>query len=138
MTCPIVLRCLLGFIWSLGFGYLAAWLVVNRLRAHLAARRASSASSSASMHAALGVPTWLTGMIERLFFTTAVAFDLSGTATAMMAWIGLKMAADWYRQRQPEEPRPDPPGALSAALGSLVSMLFALTGGEICRGRIWF
>lgn len=79
----------------------------------------------------LRIPSWAAGLIERLFFTLAVAFDVSGSATAMMAWIAIKMAAHWNLLG-----KPDAPGALSIALGGLVSMFFALTGGAICRGLI--
>ena len=67
-----------------------------------------------------GVPGWLTGLTERLFFTIVVAFDISGTATAMMGWLGAKMATNWNRT-----PQPDPAGAISALVTGLISMLFA-------------
>ena len=81
------------------------------------------------------VPSWLTGMIERLFFTIAVAYNVGGSITAMMVWIAIKLAANWG------------PGAgridtfrlriVSSALGGLVSMLFALVGGLIAGGAFF-
>jgi len=68
----------------------------------------------------------VTGIIERVFFTVVVAFDVSGTATAMMGWIAIKMAAVW----NVSQPRA---ATIFTALGGLMSMFFALTGGLICR-----
>ena len=55
-----------------------------------------------------------------------VAFDVSGTATAMIVWIGIKMAAGW----NVSQPRA---ATIFTALGGLMFMFFALTGGLICR-----
>jgi hypothetical protein len=110
--------------WSLG---LAVSLVVGGIVTHLFVRclrrRINTVNSEAT-----GVSPWLTGMIERLFFTVVVAFDVSGTATAMMGWLAVKMASNWNRLGVV-----DPPGAFSALLAGLVSLLFALVGGLICR-----
>ena len=35
------------------------------------------------------------GVVESLFFTIGVAFDLSGVMIGMVAWMGAKMAAHW-------------------------------------------
>ena len=35
------------------------------------------------------------GVVENLFFTIGVAFDLSGVMVGMVAWMGAKMAAHW-------------------------------------------
>jgi hypothetical protein len=132
MTWRIVVYWLLGLTWALVVGHLVTKFVLNRIRAFLvAARTAAGDTGTLPWSIGTGVPSWLTGTIERLFFTTAVAFELSGVATAMMAWMGVKLAANWNRPTAP----PDPVGALalSAALGGLVSMFFALTGGVICR-----
>jgi hypothetical protein len=82
------------------------------------------------------VPLLITGTAERLFFTLIVAFDVSGAAIAMIAWITLKMLASRrFRERRAEEE-----GALPLAfefaglLGNLSSMFFALVGGLICGG----
>ena len=43
------------------------------------------------------VPSWLTGMVERLFFTVVVALELPGSAIAMIGWLTLKMATNWNK-----------------------------------------
>ena len=82
------------------------------------------------------VPGRLTGITERLFFTVIIAFQVSGAAVAMMAWLGAKMAANW--NRQVAETQGDPVenvrrrrGAIAALVTGLVSMLFAAVGGLI-------
>lgn len=80
------------------------------------------------------VPPWLTGLIERLFFTVAVAFNLTGTAPAMIGWIAVKMASHWTRQHV--EHGPDSRFLVfSALLAGLVSMFFALLSGLIACGQ---
>ena len=132
--CVFTRRLNSSWTWALLVGHFVARFALNRVRSHIVARRtAAGDSSTPSWRIGIGVPPRLTGFTERLFFTTAVAFELSGVATAMMARIGIKMAADWNRPPNPAGPPPDPAGALSAALGGLVSTFFALTGGVICR-----
>jgi len=127
-----VIRWLLGLGWSLLAGHFVVGLVVDGLRAQIrAAPEAFDDSVPSTWEPDPRMPSWAVGLIERLFFTLAVAFDVSGSATAMMAWIAIKMAARWNRLG-----KPDAPGALSIAIGGLVSMFFALTGGAICRGLI--
>lgn len=85
------------------------------------------------------VPGWFTGLTERPLFTIAVAYWVPGVMTAMMAWIGAKMAANWMRRKapdsQPEELDDIVKGQLSALLAGAVSMFFALLGGLILQGR---
>jgi len=81
------------------------------------------------------VPLLITGSAERLFFTFIVAFDVSGAAIAMVAWITLKMLASRrYRVQRAEEEGTTTPLAFefSGLLGNLSSMFFALVGGLIC------
>jgi hypothetical protein len=77
------------------------------------------------------VSPWLTGIVERAFFTVVLAFDVSGASTAMMAWLTVKMLPNWNRTTA------DPPGAFTALLAGLVSLFFALVGGLICRTARW-
>ncbi|HKO42994.1 MAG TPA: hypothetical protein VJU84_06885 [Pyrinomonadaceae bacterium] len=78
-------------------------------------------------------PAWLIGTIERLFFTFIVAFEISATAVAMIAWLTTKMVTGWNR---PGAANVTSEGALTALLGGLISMFFALIGGLICAGKI--
>ena len=88
---------------------------------------------------ARGVMPWLTGVVERTFFTVAIGLGLSGGALAgMLIWVTFKYYVNWQRRQG----RPDlldrymekVPG-LSGLLGSLVSLFFAFIGGCICRGH---
>ncbi len=80
------------------------------------------------------VPGWLTGLSERLFFTIVIAFNVSGAAIAMMAWVALKLVPNW--QLYVAHGTANKPMAWSSLLGSLCSMFFALVGGLIASGRI--
>ena len=79
------------------------------------------------------VPAWLTGLIERLFFTVVVAFNVSTTPVAMIGWLTVKMVTNWNR---PGRNVDDIPLAFTALLAGLISMLFAFIGGSICSGMI--
>lgn len=76
----------------------------------------------------------VTGTAERLFFTLVVAFDVSGAAIAMVAWIALKMVASREDRIRRAEREGRTPLAFEFAglLGNLSSMFFALVGGLIC------
>ena len=103
------------------------------------------------------------GSIERLFFSVATAFNLSGIAIGMVAWIAAKMAANWssvesterykkvvHREATMSDASPDEEEAIldslftnlvrlrfSALIAGLVSMLFALVGALIAtRGQL--
>ena len=78
------------------------------------------------------VPPWLTGLIERLFFTIVVAVNLPGAAIAMITWVTVKMATHWNKVSSSDIPN----GrflVFSGLLAGLVSMLFAMLGGLIIR-----
>jgi hypothetical protein len=82
-------------------------------------------------------PAWLTGGVERLFFTILIGlFTIQGQglATAMMGWIGIKMAINWNRADQNANPDARAFG-FSAALAGLVSLGFALWGGSLISGE---
>jgi hypothetical protein len=86
----------------------------------------------------LAVPAWLTGFIERSFFCTLVAFDISATAAGMLTWILIKMATDWHRLLgqgvASQFPMYGPRSlAFASLLAGIISLFFALIGGLICR-----
>ena len=89
-----------------------------------------------SLAKGLTVPAWLIGVVERTFFTLAVAYDISGSAVGMVAWITVKMVSSWNRPDR-KAPSDDPETAvqlsMAALLASLVSMIFATAGGLIWR-----
>jgi hypothetical protein len=59
------------------------------------------------------IPPDLTGTLERILFTLLIAFDISGTATAMIAWTGAKMLANW---NSPEAAKDNPDDNHQSAL----------------------
>lgn len=123
-----LVRWLVGLIFALGVGQVTTWYFLRWLRGRLKLNVLHSDTDE------LPVPGWLVGVVERLFFVVAVAFNVSGAAIAMIAWIAVKMVTNWNRVGQipPESPR----AALTGLIGGLVSMLFALIGGLICSGQI--
>jgi hypothetical protein len=52
-----------------------------------------------------GVPPWLTGVIERLVFAPAFVLAPSDAATGAIAWLTLKLAANWQQQLATGEDR---------------------------------
>jgi hypothetical protein len=83
-----------------------------------------------------GVPPALTGIIERLFFTVLVAFDVAGVPAAMIAWIALKLATNWNQDYWKGTSSARLYG-FSALIAGLVSMLFAFLGGLVVKGELW-
>jgi hypothetical protein len=71
------------------------------------------------------------GTVERLFFTLAVAFSVGGATVAMMAWLAVKMGANWGRVKEDDESIRL--WSLCSALGGLFAMLLSLIGGIIIK-----
>ena len=82
-----------------------------------------------------GPPPWLTGLLERLFFTTAVALNISGVVVAMVGWITIKMYSGHLHGSRTSLTNSGMKKAITiwALLNGVVSMLFALIGGAIVR-----
>ena len=111
-----------GFTISCGIGHVVVakfhrWLT-HRLRVprDLGARRTAPG---------------LTGFLERLFFTLAVAVNASDALTAMMAWLALKLAANWQNRPDITDVETRKNYAFSAIVTGFLSMLFAYVGGLI-------
>lgn len=149
----ILLRWVIGLGFALGIGHLLTKIFLEKLRAHI--RFDVSGINVAERE----IPAWLAGILERLFFTAVIAFDVSAAGAAIMGWVAIKMATDWNRINiKNVPPGGAPPSAkstvpinssnideaklrvfaLSGLYGSLLSMFFALLGGLICRGAIWW
>ena len=128
-----------GFAISVGLGMLLTPWLLSRIRSYItqkAEHRGEVIDEEVieKTHlASLYVPGWLVGITERVFFTILVAFDVSSTATAMIGWITIKMLTDWHRILKPDEKPWVRSLAFSALLGNMISLLFALIGGLICR-----
>jgi len=113
----------LGLACSLGIGWLVTHQFLIRLRRKFDVEKPDEGKA---------VPSWLTGLVERLFFTIAIAFHISGVPVAMVAWVSIKMATHWNRINT--ESVPDGRFLVfSGLLAGMVSMFFAMIGGLIIR-----
>ena len=129
---PQVTNAIAGLTLSLVGGYVVVRGVLWALRKYQGLAEKPERSAGEPRR----VPPWLTGVMERLFFTVVVAFDISGAAIAMIGWITLKLATNWNRPGTQSQERWSA-WAFSALIGGLVSMLFALLGGLGWRGKLW-
>lgn len=119
----------MGLAIALVFGQLFTWIFFKILRNWMGTPDKSPPALTKR------VPPWLTGTIERLFFTTLVGANIDGFPTAMMAWLALKLASNW--NHSDVEGHPDARAfAISALLAGIVSMLCALLGGLIIAGKL--
>jgi len=121
---------LIGLFFSLVVGSIVTPLFLKGLRRWLGTLPKPRLSNGSKE-----VPAWIIGVLERLFFTVLIGLDVSGAPTAMVGWLALKMATNWNHPAWKE--KPDMRAfALSALLGGLVSMFFALLGGLVCARRL--
>ncbi len=70
----------------------------------------------------------LTGVLERTFFCIAVGADINGALTAMLAWLALKLAANWQARADRGE-RLGINYTFSALLAGMLSLLIAMLVG---------
>ena len=142
-----LLRWVIGFVFSLVIGHLLTKKFVNDLRLYL------KFDMSGINVAEPKIPAWLMGTLERLLFTILIAFDVSTVSAGIMGWLAIKMATDWNRVKifygdpgsgsipaslKFKEEAKLRTLAVSGLLGTLVSMIFALIGGLICKKAIWW
>lgn len=120
----------IGLLFSLLGGGVACWAFLKTLRLWLGVPPKPRLTEGSK-----GVPPWLTGVVERLFFTVLVGLEVSGAPTAMVGWLALKLATNWNHPDWKDKPNART-FALSALLGGLVSMFFAMIGGLICAGTL--
>ena len=121
-----MLRWALGLTLSLGVGWYVTEAFLTQLRENFKVKKPNAEKC---------VPPWLTGLVERSFFTVAVALNLSGATTAMVGWVAVKMASHWTRPSARHGPN-SRFLVFSGLLAGLVSMFFALVGGLIARGDL--
>ncbi|SRR5207302_3230067 len=119
---------ILGLALSLLGGWVFAWAFLEVLRKLL--RLGPKHSSDQAR-----VPAWLTGIVERSFFTVLVALHVQGVPTAMIGWLGIKLASNWNHPSAPKGPTTRAQAFL-ALLAGLISLAFAYFGGLICGGEI--
>jgi len=121
---------IIGLLFSLVVGGIVTWLFLKVLRGWLGSAKMPQLSGSGK-----GVPPWLTGGVERLFFTVLVGLEISGAPAAMIGWLALKLATNWNHPDWKDKPEARA-FAFSALLGGLVSMFFALLGGLVCANKL--
>ena len=116
-----------GLIVSLVLGGVITELFVQLMRKLLSVQKSSPNTKR--------FPSWLTGAMERLFFTVLLGLNAAGIAPAMMAWLALKMATNWNRSDEKEKPETRTLGFIALVAG-LISMGFAYIGGSFANGTI--
>ncbi len=129
----LILRWIIGLLVSLLIGHYASRKfrdlrnkhIRNLCKDHKAIDRQNEQSFNND------ILTMVTGLIERMFFTLIIAFDVSGSAVAMMGWLAAKMAVNW--KRQPGDSPINRAFSMTALQAGMMSLLFLLIGGLICR-----
>ena len=119
-----------GLLFSVLVGGIVTWLFLKVLRSSLGTPDKARISGGGAR-----VPPWLTGAVERLFFTVLVGLEVSGAPAAMIGWLALKLATNWNHPDWKDKPDART-FAFSALLAGLVSMLFALLGGLVCARKL--
>ncbi|WP_126453446.1 hypothetical protein [Sulfuriflexus mobilis] len=122
---------IIGFSVSLIGGGIGAWLFLKLLRKWMRLTKEAEENSGSR-----AVPSWITGVIERFFFTLLVHFQLPGVPAAMLIWLTLKMVTNWNSPLRKEADKNHTRLAFSALLAGLISLGFAVYGGLISRGDI--
>ena len=132
----MIYRWVIGLLVSLVAGWVIIYLFLFAIRRSIGlGHKPSLGGAKLEEGKSPRVPGWVTGIVERLFFTILVAVDVQGIPTALVAWIGIKLATNWNHPdwRASASTRAF---AFSALLAGLLSMLFAFLGGWICSGRL--
>jgi hypothetical protein len=118
-----------GLVLSCVLGHFIVGEFLRRLSAHLTLpehRNFPEASAKKT-------PGWVTGYLERFFFTMAVAVDMAGVLPAMMTWLVVKLAANWQLREDIKDQREKANYKFSALLAGLVSMIIAFISGLLIR-----
>ncbi len=77
----------------------------------------------------------LIGILERLFFTILIAFNIPAVAGGLVTWILVKMVSGWNRFTGSDDLWRRML-AFNALINNIVSLLFAVIGGLIANGSI--
>jgi len=128
----ILIRWVLGLTVSLLIGQIITKLFLEKLRNYINSK--VSKNEKIKKIESLYISRTIVGLMERTFFTPLVAFNVSGTAIAMIGWVTIKMFYNWQIIIREENTRYARSYAFSGLFGNLCSMFFALIGGIICGG----
>jgi hypothetical protein len=127
-----------GMLFSVLAGGAAAWLLWAWLGKFLGIDKGKPCwTPDGSAEPKFGFPPCIVGVIERIAFTLLVVLQFGDVLTAMMAWLGLKLAAAWEPRLRRAKPIKAQIGAFRALLVGLVSLLFAAIGGKLAFGVWW-
>lgn len=121
-----------GFLVSLLLGTIVSTIFIKLIR-HFKDLKNIEKDKLDSKHRIGG---FFIGIIERIFFTVCTAFNLSGLVIGIIGWLTIKMASNHNLLNGQERTSESRNLALSALLGGLISMLFAILGGLIARESI--
>lgn len=125
---PTVWRWIFGLTFSVGVGHFILEYGLRALRMSIIKRPTLGQP---------GIRGWQWGVIERPFFIILVVYNMKIAVPAMLVWIGIKMKINWgdVNKASKEKWLQVPNTSL---YGDFVSMFFALIGGLICDGTLWF
>jgi len=119
---------ILGMLLSCVLGHFIVGEFLRRLSINLGLLESRNPDSIAAK-----TPSWVTGYLERFFFTVAVAADMAGVIPAMMTWLVVKLAANWQLREDIKDQREKANYKFSALLAGLVSMIIAFVLGLLIR-----
>lgn len=130
MNAGTVTAWIVGLALTLGVGHVVVKLFIDTLRKYM--RLSTKPPLPGDLR---GVPDWITGGLERVFFACMVAVNVAGYAPAMITWLVVKLAMNWNwsgtrgHEVSALEAAQTRMFAFSALLGGLLSMLMAFCGG---------
>lgn len=79
----IIFRLFIGFSISLGLGTLLTPIFLETIRRNIYKVH----NEAYKTRPPSGIPPYVTGNLERFFFTLVVAFNVGGSAVEMVSWI---------------------------------------------------
>ena len=115
----------LGFV-SLGLGFLVSWATLKLIRTLLQLDKTGTPRTFC-------IHSWITGLTERFFFTVLVGLGYD-VALLIMVYIAVKIVI-FVRIKYKNLPNVGERVGTSL-VGTTLSLLFAMLGGLICKGRI--
>ncbi len=120
-----------GYTISVLLGVPVTWLVSRTL--HKIAKRRFPKEEEASTEVRILWVAILIGIVERTLITTMVAWNISGTAGFIGAWVVVKSAVGWQAWAD-KRSFYERVVMFVGLIGSGVSVLFALIGGILISG----
>ena len=78
---------IIGFLVSIILGQVVVWVIRYFIYKRLGVSKLQGP----------GMPGWMLNVGERAFFTLIIAFNITGAAISMIAWVTIKMVTGWNR-----------------------------------------